>query len=255
VDGGKLPDMVQSPETPVRPQLLVLWDVDHTLIETRGVGRAIYDRAFMAAVGKPLTRLAHISGRTELEIMAESLRINGIEPTKEVVTRLANALVQGYKDERDELHTIGRPLPGAAETLAALAAQPAIYQSVLTGNLRAVARIKLEVFGLDQYLDLTAGAYGNDDPTRSKLVRIAQSRANERVGVAFGGDATVVVGDTPKDVEAGLVAGVHVIGVATGKTEADELSRAGAQDVAADLGECRMIVERLVTQLTHAEYP
>jgi phosphoglycolate phosphatase len=245
--------MAQPSETPVRPRLLVLWDVDHTLIETRGVGRAIYDRAFMAAVGEPLTRLAHISGRTELEIMADSLRINEIEPTNEVVARLADALVQGYEDGRDELRTIGRPMPGADETLAALAAQQTVYQSVLTGNLRAVARIKLEVFGLDRYLDLAAGAYGDDDPARSKLVRIAQGRASERVGVAFGGDTTVLVGDTPKDVEAGLAAGVHVIGVATGKTEAGELRRVGAQHVAADLGECRVIVESLLAQLTHAE--
>jgi len=77
------------------PRLLVLWDVDHTLIETRGVGHAIYDRAFPAATGKPLAKLASIAGRTELDIMTESLRINGIEPTARMVSRLADALVQG----------------------------------------------------------------------------------------------------------------------------------------------------------------
>ena len=72
----------------------MLWDVDHTLIETRGVGRAIYDRAFPAATGKPLTELASVSGRTELDIMAETLRINGIEPTNGMVAKLADALVR-----------------------------------------------------------------------------------------------------------------------------------------------------------------
>ena len=57
--------------------------------ETRGVGRSIYDQAFLMATGRPLTKLAHISGRTELDIMTESLRINGIEPTDEMMTRLA----------------------------------------------------------------------------------------------------------------------------------------------------------------------
>jgi hypothetical protein len=61
---------------------LVLWDVDHTLSETRGVGWAIYDRAFPAATGKPLAKLAKISERTELDIMTESLRINDLEPTE-----------------------------------------------------------------------------------------------------------------------------------------------------------------------------
>lgn len=238
--------MATAPETPVRPRLLVLWDVDHTLIETRGVGRAIYDRAFLAATGRPLTNLASISGRTELEIMAESLRINETEPTEQAVARLANALVQGYEDGRDELRTTGRPLPGAAETLAELQAQPAVYQSVLTGNLREVARIKLEVFGLDRYLDLASGAYGDDDPERPQLVQIAQGRASGRAGATFDSDATLLVGDTPKDVEAGLAAGVRVIGVATGKTKARELRSAGAADVAADLSECRVMIERLI---------
>jgi phosphoglycolate phosphatase-like HAD superfamily hydrolase len=179
------------------PRLLVLWDLDHTLIETRGVGRAIYERAFPAATGTPLTTLATISGRTELDIMAESLRLNNIEPTEEMVTQLARALVRGYQDARDELRTVGRALPGVKDTLASLAHNPTVYQSVLTGKLRDVARIKLEVFTVDHYLDLDAGAYGDDDPERPKLVAIAQQRAAERTGVMFDNDATVLIGDTP----------------------------------------------------------
>lgn len=210
------------------PRLLVLWDVDHTLIETRGVGFAIYQRAFPAATGRPLTELAKVSGRTELDIMRETLRINGVEPTNGAIERLAAALVDGYEDARAELAGHGRALPGARETLAELANNTTMFQTVLTGNLREVARIKLEVFELDGFLDLEAGAYGNDHEERTELVAIAQERASKRAGVAFGNDATVLVGDTPNDVAAGLAAGVRVIGVATGKTSLDELRDAGA---------------------------
>jgi phosphoglycolate phosphatase-like HAD superfamily hydrolase len=228
--------------------MLVLWDVDHTLIETRGVGRAIYDRAFARAAGRPLDRLASISGRTELDIMIESLRINGVEPTQQMVDALADALVECYRNARDELGTVGRALPGARASLASLADEPVIHQSVLTGNLREVARIKLEVFDLARYLDLISGAYGDDDPDRSKLVTLAQQRAHERTRVSFGNDATVLIGDTPKDVEAGLTAGVHVIGVATGKSTAEELRTAGAHDVANNLVECTTILRRLASE-------
>ncbi|MGH3648691.1 MAG: haloacid dehalogenase-like hydrolase [Micromonosporaceae bacterium] len=180
----------------------MLWDVDHTLIETRGVGRAIYDRAFPAATGVPLVELASISGRTELDIMEESLRINGIEPGGGAIERLAAELIRGYEGARNELRTVGRALAGAEETLAKLAAEPAVHQSVLTGNLRQVARIKLEVFGLDTYLDLESGGYGDDDRDRPKLVELARRRTRERTGVAFGSDATVLIGDTPRDVAA-----------------------------------------------------
>jgi len=208
---------------------LVLWDVDHTLIETRGVGRAIYERVFPIATGRTLAKLATISGRTELDIMAESLRINGFEPTGEFVGKLAAALVQGYEDARDELATTGRALPGAAETLAAFAADPRIHQGVLTGNLREVARIKLEVFGLDRYLDLSTSAYGDDDANRPALVGIAQRRATEYTGMVF--DNTVLIGDTPNDVQAALTAGVRVLGVATGNSDEQALRDAGADVV------------------------
>lgn len=224
------------------PHLLVLWDVDHTLIETRGVGRAIYERAFLSATGRPLEQLANISGRTELDITSESLRINGITPTPEAIAAMTAALVQGYEDGRDELRNKGRALPCAADTLSRLASQSAIFQSVLTGNLRAVARIKLEVFGLDQFVDLAAGAYGDDDPERPTLVELARTRAAERTGVAFKKTSTLLIGDTPKDVHAALAAGVAVIAVATGKTDAAGLRAAGAAKVARDLRECEEIV-------------
>ena len=87
------------------------------------------------------------------------------------------------------------PCPCARDVLASLANESGIRQSVLTGNLREVARIKLEVFDLDGYLDLASGAYGDDDSDRPKLVSLAQRRAGERTGVVFGSDATVLVGD------------------------------------------------------------
>jgi phosphoglycolate phosphatase len=217
------------------PQVLVLWDIDHTLIETRGVGFAIYQRAFPAATGRPLDEIAQVAGRTELDIMRETLRINGIEPTTDAIDALAAALTQGYDDARDELTNTGRALPGAKVTLQHLAADPRAHQGVLTGNLRDVARIKLEVFGLDPYLDLDSSAYGNDSSERAELVAIAQHRATDRTGIDFDNVHTVLLGDTPKDVEAATTAGVRIIGVATGKSTVDDLHEAGAPHVLHDL--------------------
>lgn len=215
--------------------LLVLWDVDHTLIETRGVGFAIYQRAFPAATGRRLERLARITGRTELEIMRETLRLNGIDPTEDAMGALTAALKDGYEDAREELATTGRPLPGALAVLQQLAANPLVHQGVLTGNLRSVTRIKLEVFGLANYLDLDASAYGDDDADRAKLVPIAQTRASRRTGTTFDNAHTVLLGDTPHDVEAAAATGVRVIGVATGKSTAGDLEAAGAPTVFPDL--------------------
>jgi phosphoglycolate phosphatase len=217
------------------PRVLVLFDVDHTLIETRGVGREMYERVFLGVTGVAFRKLASVSGHTELDIIRETLDLHKVEPTDEAIRGLATALAEGYDAARDELAERGRALPGAQQTLARLAAEPAVHQGVLTGNLRDVARIKVEVFGLDPYLDLEASAYGDDNPDRAALVAIAQRRATERTGIAFDNEHTVLIGDTPKDVEAALVAGVRVIAVASGKSSVQELQDAGATSVFADL--------------------
>lgn len=227
---------------------LLLWDVDHTLIETRGMGLAIYRRAFLAATGRRLRELAEVSGRTELAIMRDTLRTNGLEPTDEAVEALAAALVQGYEDARAELASQGRALPGARDTLAATVGDPAVCQTVLTGNLRAVARIKLEVFGLDRFLDLDAGAYGDDHHDRATLVSLAQRRAGRRAGTTFTDSGTILIGDTPNDVAAGLRAGVRVIGVATGKTGQEELRRAGATSTVDDLRQARAVIGSMIAR-------
>lgn len=229
------------------PRLLVLWDVDHTLIESRGVGRALYERAFPAATGTPLTALASLAGRTELDIMADTLRLNGVEPTSSALAALAKALVQEYEHARDLLRSTGRALPGAHLVLTDLAADPAVHQTVLTGNLREVARIKLDVFDLARHLDLSSGAYGDDHPDRATLVGLAQQRAHHSTGVPFTAEATVLIGDTPRDVHAGLTAGVHVIAVATGTTSPTELRAAGAHHVAATLTECHTLLKHTLT--------
>ncbi|GAB3889903.1 HAD hydrolase-like protein [Kibdelosporangium lantanae] len=76
------------------------------------------------------------------------------------------------------------------------------------------------------------------------MVAIAQRRARERTGVNFDNDHIVLVGDTPKDVEAALTAGVRVIAVATGETTVEQRRAAGAETVLREL-DLRTVVDAL----------
>lgn len=210
---------------------LVLWDIDHTLIESRGTGRAIYERVFPEVTGQPLRELATLHGRTELDIMHDTLRLHDIEPTEQTMHRLAVALADGYRAARDELTTRGRVLPGAWEAIGMLAAESGIHQSVLTGNTADVGRIKMEAFGLDSHLDLSVGAFGDDHRERSELVTIARTRAAHRLGTTIPVERVMLIGDAPGDVNAALASGAHIIAVATGGYTADELRAAGAESV------------------------
>jgi phosphoglycolate phosphatase len=211
--------------------ILVLWDIDHTLIETRGVGGRIYANAFRKVTGQRLGEMPALSGRTEPVIFREALKVHGITDTGDLYHQFAAEQAHGYAERMDELRRQGRALPGALDALRELADRPDIIQSVLTGNTRKAAQLKLQTFDLDQYLDLEIGAYGTDDDTRANLVKIARQRASTAHGVPFDSATTVLIGDTPNDVIAARDGGAQIIAVATGSDSAADLAAAGADTV------------------------
>ena len=215
--------------------VLVLWDIDHTLIETGGVGGEIYADAFRAVTGHPLDEMPALSGRTEPVIFREALKANGVSDTGDLYEQFADEQARGYAARADEMRRRGRALPGAADSLRALAERPDVIQSVLTGNTRPAAEIKLRTFGLDRHLDLDVGAYGTDDDDRPNLVKIARQRAEAAHGVPFDTVSTVLIGDTPNDVAAARNGGARIVAVTTGNDSAEDLARAGADTVFEDL--------------------
>jgi len=237
-------------ETEKRP-LLVLWDIDHTLIETRGFGRELYRRAFEEVTGRRMERPAEVTGRTELAIFAETLKLHDIEPSAELEQHYVDALARQYRDNIDELRKQGRALSGARTTLALLAEEPNIFQSVLTGNLRRVAASKLAAFGLDPYLDFEIGAYGDDHMERPQLVSLAQHRAQKKSHDVFDASNTVLVGDSLQDVSAGRIGGATVVGIASGTESSDSLARAGAVATFRGLEDAAATAPTDTSQRTH----
>jgi phosphoglycolate phosphatase len=227
---------------------LVLWDIDHTLIETRGVGSQVYAEAFAKVTGRALEKMPELAGRTEPVIFREALKVNGVEPGEELYDQFAVEQARGYAAHLDELRDRGRALPGAAEALLALSQRDDAIQSVLTGNTRPSAEIKLRAFDLDRYLDFNIGAYGTDDDTRANLVRIARQRAETAHGLSFDDGATVLIGDTPNDVAAALASGARIIAVATGNDNATALAEAGADTVLPDLTDTTAVLAAIYGQ-------
>ncbi len=219
--------------------LLVLWDIDHTLVDTRGVGREIWAEAFEEVTGQPMREQAKVDGSTEPVILRETLRLHGLHDSRDLFERFAQALGAAHVRRAADLRERGRALPGAPPLLAALAARDGVTQTVMTGNVRAAAEVKLAAFGLDHYIDLSIGAFGEDADERPQLVRTALRRAQMRP------EDAVLVGDTPYDVEGGLSCGVRVIGVATGLTDADDLRAAEATEVVEDLADTEKMLKLL----------
>lgn len=215
---------------------LVLWDVDQTLVSVGGVSRSIYERAFRSVTGAPLRELAPMTGRTERAIVIDTLKMNGVEDPDSLVSAFYSALDVAAQELEGEIRRSGILLPGAHEAITTLAGRRTV-QSVVTGNIRPIARIKLEAFGLAGPLDLNVGGYGDDGSDRTDLVRLACERASVKYGVPFAGKRVFVVGDTPHDIKGAHGAGVYAVGVATGSSSPGELDEAGADLVIANLTE------------------
>jgi phosphoglycolate phosphatase-like HAD superfamily hydrolase len=229
--------------------VLVLWDVDHTLVDAGGVGSRAFGAAFRRLFGRDIVEVPLMAGRTDRAIAIDVLRANGIADPEPHLEEFRIAAEEALGGLHDVLRTRGRVLPGAAEALVAVRGR-AVAQTLLTGNIRTFAEVKMRVFGLAEHLDLDIGAYGWADAVRANLVAIARSSARQRYGRDFAGRSTVLVGDTPRDVEAALATGASIVAVATGRYGVDELRAAGAHTVLPDLTDTAAVVSAIADMMS-----
>jgi phosphoglycolate phosphatase len=221
--------------------LLVLWDVDYTLLRAGGLGNHLYGEVFKDMFGRELTAVAPKAGRTDRAILIDTLALAGVTEPRAQVDEFMVLLGRRAAAVDGNAGAEVRALPGAAAAIAALAAAGA-RQSVLTGNIRPLAALKLAAAGLGEHLDLDIGAYGDVHEVRAELVPVARRAARVAYGTDFGGASTVLVGDTPLDVAAALATGARAVGVATGSFPAADLVAAGAHVVLPDLTDAGLVV-------------
>jgi phosphoglycolate phosphatase-like HAD superfamily hydrolase len=226
---------------------LVLWDIDHTLIELHRLHYTLYSAAFTELFGRAPNDVTDMSGRTDRESSTRLLQAHGIDPTEETLTRFWKELTRQFNARQAQLPHTGHATEGAQATLNAIAQRVDLYQSVLTGNLRTLAEGKLTVFRLNRYLDFDIGAYGEDSTQRCELVAVARARLLAKHAVAASPTETVLIGDTPLDIKAARDSGAHAIGVATGSSSAETLADAGADIVLPDLAQPEAVTKALAS--------
>jgi len=225
----------------------VLWDVDYTLLSAVGLGNRLYQAVFRDMFGRDLPAVAPKAGRTDRAILLDTLALAGVAEPRAHVDDFLAALACRVAALDGSVQAEVRALPGAAGAIAALAAV-GVHQSVLTGNIRPLAAVKLAAAGLGEHLDLDVGAYGDVHEIRAELVPVARQAARAAYGADFGGPSTVLVGDTPLDVAAALATGARAVGVATGSFAAADLAAAGAHAVLPDLTDAALVLAAVTGQ-------
>jgi phosphoglycolate phosphatase len=229
---------------------LVLWNVDHTLVDVGRVTREAYADAFQRVTGRPLVRLAPTAGRTESEIIFETLAFNDVVTTEDHLAEFMTALGDAFGARRTSIRKNGRVLPGAREALAAVGRQKDVIQSVLTGSIEPNAIAKLTALGLDKFVDFEVGGYGSETYPKAALVELARTRTAKKYGTVIAEGSTVLIADSPNDVRAAQISNARTIAVATGNATEAELRGAGADVVLPTLTETNHVVSAIESLTT-----
>jgi phosphoglycolate phosphatase len=230
--------------------LFVLWDIDGTLLHAGGFGWHLMSTVFSQLHGFALGEAVALAGRTDRAIVTEALARHGIETDTQIdaliaaIGELAEATAPSVA--ADVARRGGGVLAGAGEAIAALAAVAGVVQSVLSGNIAKLGAAKLGAFADFDPLDLTIGAFGDDHLVRADLVGEARQRFGRRFGVDPAHVETVLIGDTPLDVEAAQLSGARIVAVATGRYGPAELAAAGAPIVLNDLRDTDAVVAAVI---------
>lgn len=223
---------------------LLLFDIDKTLVSTLRVGRTAVDRGFEKEFGIT-DAIADIlvDGRTDYAIFKEIItnrRLAEGQDLEAAIRRAARAYLEQLPGAIAERK--GDVLPGVVELLDALTeSHPAV--GLATGNMARGAQIKLGAFGL--WERFAAGGFGDDTAVRAELVE----QGMKALAVSLGRDPdpadTLVIGDTPLDVEAAHAIGARALAVATGKYDVEILESTGAEWVLPDLADTARVLEIL----------
>jgi len=200
---------------------ILLWDIDGTLIHSvKTGGYKEYTIPVLEEVFGTAGKLAdmRVSGMTDLQIVFEALSDAGIG-RDEILAR-SEVLVSRLTEEARRVTGNGvkffELLPGVRETLETLAAHPRYESALVTGNIKPMAKLKMELVGLDHFFTLP-GAFGDESHNRRDLPARAAERIREHLQVDLAPEQFIVIGDTPNDIDCARHFGARAVAVGTGR--------------------------------------
>lgn len=216
-----VPLSVQNTFTPAHPIRAVLFDLDGTLIDHFETLYGCYEFAF-SKLGLPVPSPEHVrrSVGGSMEVTMRKLI-----PEQHVAPAAAlwrEHLARTYLDDVTLM-------PGGGELVRTLHAR-GLKLAVFTNKIGETSRGICAHLGLAPRLDLVLGA--NDTPWRKPQPEFT-ALALERLGASAA--ETVLIGDSPYDIEAAHAGGLAALCVTTGTHTAGELADAGADAIFPDL--------------------
>lgn len=212
--------------------VVVLFDVDETLVHTGGSGARSWNAAFQKLYGIPADIGEHSSaGETDPQVAKATFK--GVLGRNPSVDELGKLYAQYLLHLAEDIWTSEqyRVLPGAEQTLVRLG-EAGVMLGLVSGAMEGAARTKLMPANLNRFFIF--GAYGSDSPDRAELTQLAIGKATRLHG-ELTPTQVYVAGDTPHDIDATKAAGAVSVGVASGHYSTEELIAAGGDHVLGSL--------------------
>ena len=218
---------------------IILFDIDGTLVRTGGAGKAAMETALVSAFGvRELRDEVDYSGRTDLAISRDLLRVHGIEPTLASQHLLRDTYLSLLPPNLSEKG--GTVCPGVRELLTELTRAASHTLGLLTGNVHLGARTKLAHFGLWEHF--ACGGFGDSHYDRDDVARAALASARAHLNRDVDPNDVWVIGDTPLDVKCARAIGAKAVAVATGWHALAELEACAPDFALADLSDASQLL-------------
>jgi phosphoglycolate phosphatase len=228
-----------------RPRRLVLWDVDGTLLDTRWTDKIAMSEAGLAMTGKKFSIAGvDMAGTLDPNIWRDIAHANGVADADALEADYRRAYLTRLR-AREAVEPMISALPGTQELLARLSETDGVTQGVLSGNYPEIGLCKLRCAGIDSNL-FRVFAWGPDGRERRELFPAAFGRYQEAVSQPISPGRTVVIGDTPRDIECARAFSCRMLAVASGKFSEKELADAGADLVVPDLVGTKRLADWIV---------
>lgn len=226
-----------------KPKKVFLWDVDHTLINCEGAGLRAIAQALRQRFGKFINiEEIQTSGQTEGRIALQCFRALEIEASEHHLSDFFAIYLERLEIELKKQTT--KLLAGARELVHRIERSDQAIQGLLTGNLRAGARLKLERVNL--WKPFPFGAFADHSDDRNELARHAVQFASAELGENPSPENVYIIGDTPRDIECAKSIGAHSVAVATGQFTGSQLAECEPDHLFDDLVAAKPLFSRFV---------
>lgn len=206
-----------------------LFDVDSTLLDTRGEGRKAFADIYRELTGlRDDLRDIPFAGNSDAAVAAllcARLAREGrpVPPLRETLSRRLGPVLEKRLAIRPPV-----PVAGALAYVEGLVTR-GMRAGLITGNTEKSAFVKVAAAGFGGSL-FTFGGYGDECENRGDIAKAAleSAQAAHPADPVPSRENAVVYGDTARDVAAAKEAGVPCVGIAAGRTSCGDLLAAGA---------------------------